>query len=62
MFEERLASEMNSGTSCVERREGKRRLRQQDRHRTGRAEVLQAGIEQHGVRVPVVDFQSPGRQ
>ena len=49
-FEEGLASEMNSRTSCVERREGKRRLRQQDRHRTGRAEVLQAGIEEHGVR------------
>ena len=27
MFEEGLASEMNTGTSCVERREGKRRKR-----------------------------------
>ena len=52
----------NRNQLCGERREGKHRFRQQHGHRTGRAEVVQAGFEEHGARVLVVDFQCIGRQ
>ena len=62
MFEERPASEMDSGISCVE---SDAKANTAFDNNTGielDAEVLQAGIEEHGARVLVVDFQCIGRQ